>query len=250
MHVPDGDTRLNQIPTLWSVVRCAHDDPGEDGRAARKRLIDRYGGAIHRYLLGALRDKDAADELFQEFAYRFLQGALKGVDPARGRFRDFVKGVLFHLVADHHNRKARGPRQMPEDAPDFGAPDPAAAERDEQFRVAWRGELLARAWAALESHEKETGQPYYTVMRLKADRHDVPSAQLAEEASARLGKEVTAVGYRKTLERARARFGDLLLEMIADGLDAPTRARLEEELADLGLLELCREALDRRCGPS
>src|SRR5690242_3351455 len=107
-----SDTRLNNIVTLWTEVRRAHDDPSDAGRLAREKLLNRYGGAIRRYLLGALRDPDAADELSQEFAYRFLNGGLKGVDPNRGRFRDFVKGVLFHLVADHHAKKMKGPRQM------------------------------------------------------------------------------------------------------------------------------------------
>ncbi|MGL4554015.1 MAG: RNA polymerase sigma factor [Gemmataceae bacterium] len=248
MH--DGDARLNQIATLWSVVRRAHDDPGEEGRLARQRLLDRYGGAVHRYLLGALRDADAADELAQEFAIRFLQGGLKGVDPARGRFRDFVKGVLFHLVADHHNRKARRERQLPEDAPDFGADCSAAAERDEQFRRSWCEDLFARAWAALDRHEKTAGQPYYTVLRLRAERPGDSSAQLAEELSTRLGKPVNAAGVRKTLERARDCFSDLMLAEIAEGLDDPSRDRLEEELADLGVLEQCRDALARRCGPA
>jgi hypothetical protein len=36
------------------------------------------------------------------------------------------------------------------------------------------------------------------------------------------------------------------VEDIAQGLDDPTRERIEEELADLGLLEQCREAVARR----
>jgi RNA polymerase sigma-70 factor (ECF subfamily) len=248
MH--DGDTRLNQIATLWSVVRRAHDDPGEQGRLARQRLLDRYGGAVHRYLLGALRDSDAADELAQEFAVRFLQGGLKGVDPTRGRFRDFVKGVLFHLVADYHNRKARRERQMPDEVPEVGVDCSLAAERDEQFRRSWCDELFARTWAALQRHEQSNGQPYYTVLKLRAEKGDWSSAQLAEELSARLGKPTNAAAVRKTLERARDCFSDLLLAEIVEGLDDPSRDRLAEELADLGLLEQCRDALARRCGPS
>src|SRR4051812_11611421 len=105
MDSGDPNQRLNQIGTLWSEILQAHNDPGEAGSAARRALWDRYGGAVHRYLLGALRDPDAADELKQEFAYRFLHGDLRGADRERGRFRDFVKGVLFHLVADYHHKR-------------------------------------------------------------------------------------------------------------------------------------------------
>src|SRR5215471_8707719 len=102
MDMSDPTTRLNQIATLWSVVRQAHNDPGAQGQAAKAALLERYGGAVHRYLLGALRDRNAAEELAQEFAFRFLHGGLRGADRERGRFRDFVKGGLFHLVADYH----------------------------------------------------------------------------------------------------------------------------------------------------
>ncbi len=246
MDMGDGNTRLNQIATLWSVVRRAHDDPGEAGRAARQALLQRYLGAINRYLLGALRNPDAAQELAQDFAYRFLHGDLRGANPDRGRFRDFVKGVLFHMVIDYHTRRKRDLPNLSDEFPEPGGECSVAAEREQAFLDSWRDELLARTWEALEAWEKEQGQPYYTVLKAKADHQDTPSAQLAEDLSARLGKPITAAGFRKTLERARDRFADLLLEEIAQALDDPSRARLEEELMDLNLLEHCKAALERR----
>src|SRR6516225_4718871 len=102
MSTRDADRHLSRISTLWSLVSAAQHEPGDESRAAQKKLLERYGTAIRRYLLGAVRDANAAEDLWQEFAYRFLHGDLHGVDPQRGRFRDFVKGVLFHLVADYH----------------------------------------------------------------------------------------------------------------------------------------------------
>src|SRR5262249_44107132 len=90
------NARLSRIETFWPVVTKAHGSSA-DAAAAARQLVQRYAQAVYRYLLGALRDADAADELTQEFALRFMRGALHGADPARGRFRDFVKGVLFHL---------------------------------------------------------------------------------------------------------------------------------------------------------
>ncbi len=239
-------TRLNQIATLWSVVRLAHVDAGEAGRAAREALLRRYGGAIRRYLLAVLRDPDAADEVSQEFAFRFLHGDLRGADRERGRFRDFVKGVLFHLVADYHNKKKKLPANMPVDLPEPGMECPLAVEREEAFRISWRDELLARAWSALEAEEKQNGQAYYSVLRFRADHPDMPSTQMAEQLSGPLGKALTPAGVRKTLERARDRFADLLLDEIAQALDQAGRQQLEEELVDLGLLEYCKFALERR----
>src|SRR5690348_6872776 len=110
MNKRDDNTRLSRISTLWSLVGQAHHELGADVGAAQRRLLEQYGGAIRRYLMGSLRDADAAEELFQEFAYRFLHGDLRGADQQRGRFRDYVKGVLFHLVADYHKKRQRLPR--------------------------------------------------------------------------------------------------------------------------------------------
>jgi RNA polymerase sigma-70 factor (ECF subfamily) len=245
MDSNEPDQRLNQIATLWTLVRRAHADAGEDGLAARHALLERYNGAIRRYLLGALHDADAADELAQDFAARFLHGDLRHADPERGRFRDFVKGVLFHLLADYHNRRARQPAPLSSNF-EPGESCSLSAEREREFLTAWRDELLSRTWSALEAHEKAHGQPYYTVLRFRADHPDLSSSQMAERLSVVLGKALTAAGVRKTLERARDCFADLLLEEIAQGLEGGSLDRLEEELIDLGLLEHCRSALERR----
>lgn len=237
--------RLNQINTLWSVVRRAHQDTGESAYAARRALLEHYGGAIKRYLLGALRDQEAADDLAQDFAYRFLHGDLRGADPQRGRFRDFVKGVLFHMVADHHSKRKRDPSSLSANPAEPGADCSFAAEREEAYRTAWRDELMARAWLALEAHEKEQGQPFHTVLRYKVQNPELRSGDMAERLSVTMGKELTAAGVRKTLERARDKYADLLLDEIAQAVDSPTRERLEEELIELELLDQCKSALER-----
>ena len=40
-------------------------------------------GAAYRYLLGAVHDPDAADDLCQDFAVRFLRGDFRRADPGR-----------------------------------------------------------------------------------------------------------------------------------------------------------------------
>ena len=125
MNQSNEDLRLSRISTLWTVV-CQATDPEVAVQAAQRRLLERYGGAVRRYLLAATRDGEAAEELFQEFAVRFLRGGLRGACPERGRFRDYLKGVLIHLVADHHQRKKKLV-QMP-----INLPEPAAESLAEQ----------------------------------------------------------------------------------------------------------------------
>jgi RNA polymerase sigma-70 factor (ECF subfamily) len=249
MNPGDANTRLSRISTLWSLISQAHHDPGDEVAAAQRQLLDRYGGAIRRYLLGALRDADAAADLFQDFAYRFLHGDLRRVDQQRGRFRDYVKGVLFHLVADYHKKRQRLPRQMAPEHPD-PAVECAPDAGNEAFLTSWRDELLARTWTELANADRSNGQCFHAVLRFRADHPELRSHEMAEQLSQILGKPLTAAGVRKTLERARDRFADLLLDEIADAISDPTPAKLEEELIDLNLLDHCRPALDRRCGGS
>ena len=238
--------RLSQIVTLWTLVCRAKEGVSDDVRQAQKKLLELYGGAIRRYLIGALRDADAAEELFQEFAYSLLHGDLKGASPDRGKFRGFVKGVLFHLIADHRKKEQRRHKQLTPDHPEPAVEAQTLEESERAFTSSWRDELLARAWAGLEAGEKETGKPFYTVLRFRAENPKMASEQMASALGSRLGKEITSAGVRQLLHRARERFADRLLDEVANSLSSPTAEELEDELIDLGLLDHCRPAMERR----
>jgi RNA polymerase sigma-70 factor (ECF subfamily) len=248
MAATDPEDHLSQIATLWSVVEQAHGPEAEAVTAARQRLLQRYGGAVKRYLLGVVRDPEAADELTQEFALRFLDGKYKGADRERGRFRNFVKGVLAHLVADHYRRLQARHRPLPLDGADVQAPGLDPADPDPLFVDTWRQALLGRAWQALAEVETQTGQPFHTVLRLRVDHPDLSSARMAEQLTARLGKTVNAAGLRQTLHRARERFADLLLDEVVQTLGRSADEDLEQELIELNLLPYCQVAVARRLG--
>lgn len=236
---------LSNISTMWSMVSQAHGGGPASAVCAKQQLLERYGGAVRRYLLGVLRDTDAADELFQEFALRFMRGDLRGADPQRGRFRDFLKGVLYHMVADYMKRRRGRPGPLPADDLQSGFAGADGIDFDRQALESWRDELLARCWAKLAENDCVTGQLLFTVLRFRADHPELRSAQMAEQLSARLRKPITAIGLRQTLHRARSKFGDLLVAEVAFSLADPTPDHVEAELGDLGLLEYCRPALAR-----
>src|SRR5262245_2753640 len=160
--------RLSQISTLWSLVCRANQGPAEAANAARQQLLQRYGGAVRRYLRAVLHDADAADEVFQEFALHLVHGDLRGADPERGRFRNFVKGTLFHLIADYRKQQRKWPGPLPDDAAALIA-NRQDADADRSFVESWCDDLLARAWSALAEIEAGTGQPYHAVLRFRAD---------------------------------------------------------------------------------
>jgi DNA-directed RNA polymerase specialized sigma24 family protein len=244
MQPEKSNDRLSLISTLWSLVCRAHRGPAELANSARRQLLERYGGAVRRYVRKVLRDEDAADEIAQEFALQLLHGDLRGADPRRGRFRNFVKGTLFHLVADYRKERRNWPGSLPDDAATLAA-NQGKMESDRHFIESWCDELLAHAWAALAGIEATTGQPFHAVLRFRAEHPDMRSPQMAEHLAAQLGRPLTAVGVRQTLHRARAKFAELLLEEVAQSLDNPTSEHLEQELIELGLLDYCRPVLER-----
>jgi RNA polymerase sigma-70 factor (ECF subfamily) len=252
MESHDPNPRLDEIETVWTEVHEAHEQQGGVAEKARNGLLMRYYGAVHDYLLGMLHDAAEADELTQEFAVRFLRGDFGGADPRRGRFRDLLKTAVRHLVIDRWRQKKKAKNQEPRPLGKGAAAIAAVAglsDTDPIFVNAWRQALLAKTWRALARFEETTGQPYHTLLRAKVDQPALRSAQLARQQGARLGKAFTEAGIRQTLHRARQRFAELLLVEVAGSLPATHPKALEQELIELGLLDICRSALQSRGQP-
>jgi RNA polymerase sigma-70 factor (ECF subfamily) len=236
MNPPDLDQRLSRIATLWTVVFEARGEPGADPDDARRRLLMRYHAPVYRYLLGAVRDEDAASDLCQEFAIRFLRGDFHRADPGRGRFRDYVKKALINLVNDYHRQHQAKPAALPADVA-------APADADEpSFEATWREALLAQTWQAL----KQAQPAYHAVLQMRVDDAEITSTAMAERLTQMLGKPMTSDNVRKALQRAHAKFADLLLDQVAVSLREPTNEDLEAELQALDLLKYCRSALEQR----
>ena len=145
-HV-EFDPHLSEMSTQWAIVIQAHSGVPDEAQRAITQLMLRYSGAVHRYLLKALKDPDAADELNQEFAVRFLRGDFRHSDPTRGRFRDYVKRAVQNLIKDHYRRR-RPTVSIDANTPEPAAADVGMADFDEQFIESWRRDLLERAWIA------------------------------------------------------------------------------------------------------
>ena len=238
------DSRLSRIETLWSVVKQASDQNQTDAQSAQQQLLNQYGGAVRRYLLASLKDGEAADEVYQEFALRFVRGDFRNADPEKGRFRGFVKTVIFRLIVDYHRRCKRERYDELSDAHDpLTSPED---EREKEFTASWRSELLGQAWKLLQDRESSTGKPYYTVLRFRADHPEMRSPDIAKELSIRLGREINAGNARVLVHRSRDMFADVLLETVQHSLVNNTDDELEQELVSLDLLNYCKPAIERR----
>ena len=167
----DDKGRLEMISTSWTLLDRAHqgaDDAGMDAVAqAQAQLLERYGGAVRRYLLGSLKDAEAADDLFQEFAVSFSARRFPRRQSSEGAFPRFPQGGRIA----HGGRPLQTPATptpgTPEKFPEPAAP--AVPLLDELFQESWRDELLAKTWLALGEMERTTGQPFHSVLRFRAD---------------------------------------------------------------------------------
>jgi RNA polymerase sigma-70 factor (ECF subfamily) len=245
MESEHPDEHLSEIPTLWSVVCRAKEGAAEDAGAVQQ-LIQRYHRPIYRYLLACLREADAAEELFQEFALSFVRGDFRNVDPGRGRFRHYLKTVLYHLVAKYRTKRqlqSHQPLPPSEFGPVVESPVP---DSEDGLREEWRKELIVRAMDALARWETQKRQPLHTVLRFRSEHPDLRAAQMAERLSTQLGTTVTAEWVYKKLHLAREKLASFLVDEVAQTLSHPTREEVEQELLELNLLGLCRDALERR----
>jgi len=236
---------LSKMSTIWTLVFQSVTGTPDQVSQSLNALMCRYAGAVHRYLLEALKDPEAAAELDQEFALRFLRSDFRHGDPTRGRFRDYVKRVLQNLMKDYYRRK-RPVASLDSGITALAVEDEGLAQLDHQFLQSWRNDLLDRSWNAVKELEHKTGQPYYTVLRIRVDHPDLKSSEWADRLAEALGRPISPGAFRQALQRARRVYADHLIGEVADSLDDLRPQALEEELADLELLEYCRPYLKRR----
>ncbi len=250
MEKVDVEPRLDQLSTQWTLVFKIQEGATEEVSRAMTELMCRYSGAVHRYLLKSLKDPEAAQELDQEFALRFLRGDFRNGDPTRGRFRDYVKRSVQNLMNDYH-RKKRPVASLDSGVPELAVEDEGRAEFDRQFLQSWRNDLLDRTWNAIKELERTSGSPHYTVLRIRVDYPDVTSKEWAEHLAKALGRPYTDGAFRQALRTARKVFAERLIDEVeASVTNDPRPQAVEEELADLQLLEYCRPYLkDRASAP-
>jgi len=231
----ETDERLSRIETQWTSLARAHGD-ATDAQAARNRLLLQYTGAVYHYLLGAVRDTDAAADLCQEFAVRFLRGDFHRAAPDRGRFRDYVRTALINLANDFHRARQAGPKPLASDAASPELPS------EDDFVDGWRQSVLDQTWKSLATDNPT----FHAVLLMRIENPEMPSGEMADNLTKQLGKPMTAENVRKSLQRAHGKFAELLLDQVAESLDDASPESLEAELNALDLLRYCRSALEQR----
>ena len=238
-----SELRLSRLSTAWTLLREAHGDRSSVAGQAKLALIERYENAVFRYLLAATKDRNLAEDLFQEFALRVLRGSFQNVRPDKGRFRDYVRRTLINLVNDEHRRAKR---QRAQELPDAIVTSALKTPSDADFDTHWREEILELVWKDLKSHENETARPVYSILQLKLSQPTADTKHLTTELNRQLGASYSEANFRKLLQRAREKFAGQLLDEISRSLETCSLSSIEEEVKELGLLSYCRKAIEQR----
>ena len=229
---PTSGLHLTDVETCWTTVRNAHA-PGPAGETAMRELIGRYHDAVERYLRLKLRDQNLADEVFQEFWTKLLTHKLAGADHNKGRFRDYLRTVLHRLIIDHF----RGRKHQP--LPPGDLLDPSQPDAD--YDRVWREAVIKRVWTRLESYESSTAKNRYaTVLHLRVGSPKASIDEIALRLSEQTRSPITPEAFRKTLQRARGKFLELLVTELRETIHPSNMEDIEAEIFDLGLGHLYR----------
>jgi RNA polymerase sigma factor (sigma-70 family) len=240
----EQDPRLSQLSTQWTMLTDAYDVSTEEFDRALQFQTLRYLSAVHRYLLKTVHDPEAVQELNQEFATRFLEGNFLKYDPKIGRFRDYIKKAVRNLMVDYYRRKAKT-RQIDTELARTIIDESSPNDSDDEFTDAWRSEILDRAWNSLEEFQRRTKVAHHTILKHRAQHPGQTSEQMAEDLGRILGQKLTPAALRNRLQHAREKWVGFIIDEVKLGLRKKTRSAVEEELADLRLLHLCKPVMNR-----
>jgi RNA polymerase sigma-70 factor (ECF subfamily) len=119
---------------------------------------------------------------------------------------------------------------------------PEPEQPDKDYDHVWREVLIKRVWGRLELYEAGSkNNRYATILKLRVGDPDASIQDLVEKLNESSEQKFTAEAFRKTLQRARMKFFDLLVQELRETMSNPTPEDIENELNDLGLGSLYRK---------
>ena len=163
---------------------------GRGDTGAFETLYQRHRGSLYRFVLRAIKQRSAAEELFQEVWIRVIESRSRYAPQAR--FTTWLYTIAHNLLVDHWRRKGLSVVQL-EEAPGAAAPDNPAKQAEAR-------ESIARLLQALEA---------------------LPAAQreaflLHEEAGLSVGEIAAVTGVGEEAAKSRLRYAMAKLRAVAE----------------------------------
>jgi RNA polymerase sigma-70 factor, ECF subfamily len=161
--------------------------------AAFERLYARHKGPLYRYVLRSIRDRGAAEELYQEIWMRVIEA--RGRYTVQAKFTTWLYTIAHNRMTDHWRK--RGLQLVELDGAD--PPAPAAYEPGPRAEARQGAERLLAALAALPEAQRE-------------------AFLLHEETGMSVAEIAAATGTNEEAVKSRLRYAlAKLREAIADG---------------------------------
>ena len=227
--------------TRWSVVARAAEPAHPHMRTALADLCGAYWPPLYAFARRLGHSPPDAEDFTQGFfAFLIEKNTLAAADPARGKLRTFLLAAFQHHIADaakrEHALKRGGGTQfvnLDRAAEEEGhAFEPSDRETPETlYHRRWALLLLERALDQLEAERTSAGHGAEVEVLRPFLSLTVPGAATYEEAARQLGWEVNAA--RVAVCRLRARYREVLLDLVAATLHDEDPAAVEAEMREL-----------------
>jgi RNA polymerase sigma-70 factor (ECF subfamily) len=227
-----------QFPaTRWSVVLTAAGG-GMQARQALEELCQLYWFPLYAFARQKGYGPEDAEDETQEFLSRVANGdLLERADPERGKLRTYLLAVFQRDLIDAARKAGRHKRgghftllSLDEtDAETRFLSTPQQESPTGSFDRYWAMACLETTMKVMEAEYVARGRgALFASLRSFLDRETEGDYAQATQA---LGLDVGAL--RQAVFRLRQRFRTLLRQTIADTLEMPSEALIDEELAAL-----------------
>lgn len=228
-------------PTRWTVVLQSSASDAAGVQRALTRLCADYWYPLYAFARRMGYDLHDAQDLTQGFFAVVLERDLFALaDPQFGRLRTFLLTAFTRYIRDAHRReqalKRGGGREFLQ-LDVVGGEERYCAELadattpEKLFERSWAFTVLDTALRQLASGEASAGR----AAQFAAARPFLSPATVADSsgaaAAAKLG--VTEDALWQLVSRLRSKFREVLRRQIADTLNHPSAAQVEEELSAL-----------------
>lgn len=228
--------------TRWSVVQALREgEDSREGKLALDELCRIYWRPLYSYArYQGLGPADAEDLTQSFFSFALEKDLFSSADATLGKMRNFLL-TAFGRHIKHWQRQANAQKRgggkeilsieasQAEDEITIDPADHRTPESIYQRMCALR--LIEAAIEHLSSEQEASGKgEHFRLLRPRLDPTKAGSGNDAELA-AQLGISHDAV--RQSISRLRKRFREIMRELVAATLAAPTEESIQEELTSL-----------------
>ncbi len=227
--------------TRWSVVARAAVPADPQAHTALAEMCHDYWPPLYAFARRLGNSPPDAEDLTQSFfAALIKKNTLAAAEPSRGKLRTFLLAAFQNHIADvakreHAQKRGGGTEMLSIDATaaeEWFACEPAERETPETlYHWRWAMLLLERALDSLEVERTAAGQGGAMKVLRPFLSLTASGAATYEEAAKQLGWTLNAA--RVAVFRLRARYRELLLELIAATLHDEDPATVEAEMREL-----------------